>query len=168
MHLEIRDERPADALAITELTTAAFAGHPFSHGTEAAIVGALRAESALTLSLVAVDAGVIIGHAAFSPASLSGAPGAWYGLGPISVRPDRQRTGIGTALIEAGLARLRGLGAAGVVLVGDPAFYGRLGFHGHEGLDCPGVSPENTMALSLDGTPALGSMGFHPAFFTAG
>ena len=68
----------------------------------------LRAAGALTLSLVAVDgADGLVGHVAFSPVTIAGRAGRWYGLGPISVRPSRQRSGIGARLMDEGLARLR-------------------------------------------------------------
>jgi putative acetyltransferase len=165
MSIIIRDERASDVDAIAALTAAAFVGKPYSDGSEAAIVARLRRAGALTLSLIAVDAGTIVGHAAFSPAGLDGAVGAWYGLGPISVIPDRQRSGIGSALLRQGLERLRRIGAAGVVLVGDPAFYGRLGFATSPGLSCEGVPDENAMALVFDGSQPAGKMRFHPAFF---
>lgn len=167
MIMTIRDERPDDAPAIAELTTAAFLTAAHSAGTEAAIVDGLRAAAALTLSLVAEEDGVLVGHAAFSPVVLGGREGRWYGLGPLSVLPARQRSGIGSSLVGAGLDRLRGLGAAGAVLVGDPAFYGRLGFHAAEGLVCEGVPDRFVLARAFGDEPARGAIGFHPAFFVA-
>ena len=114
----IRDERPQDAAAIHDITRQAFATMPFSDGDEPELVDNLRLAGALTLSLVAEEAGAILGHIAFSPVRVSDAHGDWYGLGPVSVRPDRQKQGIGAALIRAGLARLETLGAAGCVLLG--------------------------------------------------
>ena len=130
-----------------------------------AIVGALRAESALTLSLVAVDAGVIIGHAAFSPASLSGAPGAWYGLGPISVDPAHQGEGIGGKLIREGLERLKAIGAVGCVLLGDPAYYSRFGFEPDARLTLEGVPPEYFMRVAFSPVYGGGTVSYHPAFY---
>ena len=110
------------------MTRAAFAGAGHGSGGEAAIVAGLRAAGALAVSLVAEAEGRILGHAAFSPITISGHPGRWFGLGPVSVLPERQRTGIGTALIEEGLARLAASGAKGCVVLGDPAYYRRFGF----------------------------------------
>jgi putative acetyltransferase len=124
----IRAERPGDEAAIRGVTRAAFAGHPHSDGNEPAIVDALRADGDLALSLVADEGGAIVGHAAFSPAQLSGGEPGWLTLGPLSVLPDRQGRGTGRALVEAGLARLRDAGARGIVVLGDPELYGRFGF----------------------------------------
>jgi putative acetyltransferase len=166
MNVTIRDERPDDASAIAHLTTAAFLTLAEASGTEAAIVGALRKAGALTVSLIAEADGGTVGHAAFSPATVGGEEG-WFGLGPISVRPDLQRSGIGSRLMQAGLADLRKKGAKGCVLVGNPAFYGRFGFRSMSGLLCEGVPAENTMALCFGAAMPKGEIAFHPAFFTA-
>ena len=63
-------EIPEDAAIIRAITSAAFEGAPHSSGTEAAIVDALRAAGALTVSLVAVQNGEIVGHVAFSPVTI--------------------------------------------------------------------------------------------------
>ncbi|MBM2577314.1 GNAT family N-acetyltransferase [Jannaschia sp. Os4] len=59
---------------------------------------------------------------------LQGAGAATWILSPVAVAPDRQRSGLGTRLIEAGIARLRGAGADLLAVYGDPAYYGRFGF----------------------------------------
>ena len=89
--LQIREESPADIDAITNITAAAFAGQPYSRQTEPFVVLALRMAGALALSLVADDDGDIVGHVAFSPVTINGRDCGWYGVGPVSVRPDRQR-----------------------------------------------------------------------------
>jgi putative acetyltransferase len=161
----IRDEREHDAAAIRAVTLAAFANMPYSRQTEAAIVEALRAAGALTVSLVAIEAVDVVGHVAFSPASIDGeaVPG-WYGVGPLSVRPDRQRSGIGSALMREGIARLRALGGKGCVVVGDPAYYQRFGFQARPGLTVPGVPPEHVRFLDLEAEWAPGVVAFHPGF----
>ncbi len=87
--MEIRPERPEDIDTIRTLTTAAFHPMPYSSGTEAAIIDALRQAGALTLSLVAIHDGDVAGHVAFSPVTINGAASGWYGLGPVSVWADR-------------------------------------------------------------------------------
>lgn len=169
--MQLRPEHPADAPAIASLIAQAFEGHPHSGGTEPAIVRALRAAGALTLtlSLVAVDGDEgIVGHVAFSPVTIAGRPGRWYGLGPISVRPALQRTGIGSRLMNEGLARLKALGAEGCVVLGEPAYYGRWGFAVHPGLVYPGVPPEYFMALAFEGEVPRGEVGYHAAFEAQG
>jgi putative acetyltransferase len=126
--LLIRDERPDDFENIDALTLAAFAPMPFSDGTEAAIIRKLRATGDLTLSLVAEEAGELGGHVAFSPVTIDGDHRGWFGLGPIAVDANRQRRGIGRALVARGLDMLRQRGAGGCALIGDPAVYSRYGF----------------------------------------
>ncbi|HWJ70003.1 MAG TPA: N-acetyltransferase [Sphingobium sp.] len=162
----IRDEQPGDVAAIRDLTAAAFSHAPHSSGTEAAIVDALRRAGALTLSLVAVDAGVI-GHVAFSPVSIAGVDGDWQGLGPVSVAAAHQRQGIGEALIRAGLERLRADGAAGCVVLGDPAYYGRFGFISDPRLSFADVPPDYFQRLVFRGRSPAGEVRYHPAFATA-
>lgn len=165
--MRIRDERPADHDAIRAVVAAAFADHPHSQQTEHRIVDALRAAGALSLSLVAERDGVVLGHIAFSAVGIGdGSPG-WYGLGPVAVDPAQQGRGIGRALIEAGLARLRALDAAGCVVAGDPAYYARFGFVADPQLRYPGLPPEYFMALSLRDAPARGDVAYHAAFEVA-
>ena len=160
----IRPETPADHAAIREINVAAFAVHPFSQQTEHLIVEGLRADGALTVSLVAEAEGRVTGHIAFSSASIDGKDLGWHLLGPVAVLPDRQRQGIGSALVLAGLEVLRGLNAKGCVLAGDPAFYTRLGFRQAKELVYPGVPPEAVLCLALDGAEPTGEVSHHPAF----
>jgi putative acetyltransferase len=164
----IRQENDGDADAIHALTAEAFQGKPYSDGAEAHIVDALRAANALTISLVAEDYDEIVGHVAFSPVTINGRPGRWYGLGPISVAPARQRRGIGTALIQAGLSRLRALGAAGCILLGDPAYYGRFGFVSDPSLLYRDVDSRYLQYLIFIGDAPAGEVAFHPAFDVTG
>ena len=126
--MHIRDERPGDEARIYEVTEAAFAPMPFSDGSEPDCVNKLRADGDLTVSLVAELDGAVMGHIAFSPVFFDGERDNWYGLGPVSVWPDLQKQGIGKALIEAGLEKIKTLGAKGCVLIGDPGYYHRFGF----------------------------------------
>jgi putative acetyltransferase len=138
----LRPERPEDVDAIRTLTETAFKTAPHADGTEHIIIDRLRAAGALTLSLVMEADGAIVGHVAFSPVTVSDGSTDWYGLGPISVDPARQGEGIGGRLIGEGLQRLKALGAAGCVLLGDPAYYSRFGFVADPKLTLDGVPPE--------------------------
>jgi putative acetyltransferase len=107
----IRSETSADVSAIAEVTVAAFKTLAISNHTEQFIIAALRAAKALTVSLVAEVDGRVVGHIAFSPLTISDGSPNWYGLGPVSVLPECQRRGIGSALIQEGISRLKDLGA---------------------------------------------------------
>ncbi len=162
--LLIRDETPADFSTIAEVTAAAFRTLAISNHTEQFIISALRAAKALTISLVAEVDGRIVGHIAFSPVTLSDNTPGWYGLGPVSVLPELQRQGIGQALIEEGLSRLKGLNARGCCLVGHPGYYTRFGFKNVEDLAHEGVPPEVFFARSFDGHIPHGLVEFHEGF----
>jgi putative acetyltransferase len=166
--VEIRNETSADREAIRALVYQAFRGHPEhepgSEPVEHRIVDALRDAGALTLSLVAESNGQVIGHVAFSPVAIDGASVGWFGLGPVAVRPDRQRRGVGAALIEDGLIRLGDLRACGVVLVGEAHFYGRFGFRSDPNLTLPGVPAEYFLCLPLAHGIPKGVVAYHEAF----
>ncbi len=163
----IRPETADDITAIRVLTNAAFADVPYSDGTEAEIVDRLRSDGALTVSLVAEIDGVVVGHVTFSPVEIADGAQNWFGLGPVSVDPGRQKGGIGTTLVKAGLDQLRKAGANGCVLLGDPGYYGRFGFRHHDALTFPGPPPEYFLALALRGSLASGIVQYHKAFYGA-
>lgn len=160
----IRNEKDSDIEAITAVTKAAFTNHPYSHQTEQFIVTALRADNALTVSLVAEVDGRVAGHIAFSPVTISGGSRDWYGAGPVSVQPELQRQGIGKALVNEGLRLLKTQGARGCVLVGDPVYYERFGFRSFPDLSHEGVPQENVLALPFSNQTASGVVTFHHGF----
>ncbi|MBK8048048.1 MAG: N-acetyltransferase [Anaerolineales bacterium] len=163
-NIVIRNETSADIGAIDEVTVAAFKTLAVSDQTEQFVIVALRAAGALTVSLVAELDGRVVGHIAFSPVTISDGTPGWYGLGPVSVLPGHQRQGIGTALIEEGLSRLKDLGAHGCCLVGHPEYYGRFGFQNTPELGVEGAPAEAFFALSFDGHMPQGKVGFHEGF----
>lgn len=160
----IRSETDADVSAITEVTVAAFKTLEISNHTEQFIIAALRAAKALTISLVAEMNGRVVGHIAFSPVTMSDGSPSWYGLGPVSVLPEYQRQGIGSALIREGISHLKDLGARGCCLVGHPGYYRRFGFQNIRGLVLEGVPEEVFFALSFDGHIPQGIVEFHVGF----
>ncbi len=169
MDIYVRHERAEDADAVRAVVHAAFLNHPMhapgAPPHEPALVDALRAAGALTLSLVAEDGdGRIVGHIAFSPVTVNGKDAGWHGVGPVAAHPSCQGRGIGSALINQGLGELRGLGAGGAVLVGAPEYYRRFGFRPDPALILEGVPPEYFLALSLEGGSPVGAVRFHPAF----
>lgn len=164
MDFEIRSEDAAEANDIFEVTQAAFAGAEHSSGTEGFVVNALRERAMLTVSLVGMVEGQLVGHIALSPVRLSDGTLGWYGLGPLSVLPRYQRVGIGRALVEEALKRLRDLGASGCVVLGDPFYYSRFGFRVREALVYPGVPSEYFQAMSFDGVFPSGEVAYDVAF----
>ncbi|AXK67128.1 N-acetyltransferase [Burkholderia sp. IDO3] len=168
----LRDERASDVDAIGRVIVAAFADEPQHGQFERRIVDALRAGGALSVSLVAERDERVIGHVAFSPVSIGGAPAAsqqWYGLAPLAVRPDCWRQSIGAGLVRTGLDALRRLGARGCVVLGDPAYYARFGFEPFDGLVFAHALPGHFLALSFDATAPRpsGEVRYHDAFESA-
>lgn len=164
----IRSETDADVDAITEVTVAAFDTLEISNHTEQFIIEALRAANALTVSLVAELKGRVIGHIAFSPVNISDGTQNWYGLGPVSVLPEYQRQGIGSALVKEGLSRLKEVNARGCCLVGHPEYYRKFGFMNASGLLLEGVPAEFFFALTFDGHMPQGTVIFHEGFKAGG
>ena len=127
----IRRETGRDADVIRAITTAAFARgrSPSQVVPEARLIDELRASPAWlpALSLVATtSAGEITGHVLATRGHVG--PDPVLALGPLSVRPDRQQTGVGSALMHAVLGAADALGEPLVALLGDPAYYRRFGF----------------------------------------
>ena len=123
----IRTERPEDVDAISGVHLAAFPREAVDR-----LVALLRAspEWVPELSLVALAGGQVVGHVAVSMATLRDGdrdrPIA--NLSPLGVLPHARRRGIGSALVDEVVARTAQRGEPLVVVEGDPAFYGRLGF----------------------------------------
>ena len=129
----VRRELPGDEASIRAVTAAAFARPGEDVPVEAPLVDWLRASAAWIpeLSLVAVDpdggpGGEIAGHVVCTRGTVGAAP--VLALGPLSVRPDRQRSGVGQALVHAVLGAADALGEPLVALLGSTAYYPRFGF----------------------------------------
>ncbi|HEX7463287.1 MAG TPA: N-acetyltransferase [Actinomycetota bacterium] len=165
----VRLEDPADRDEAIEVERRAF-----DSNEEPAIVETIRDEAG-AFGLVAEEEGRIVGHVQMSPATV-GDSGV-LALGPIGVLPERQRRGIGSALVRAALDEARTRGWVATILIGDPGFYPRFGFEpgADYGLRNPfaGVYPggfemkeEDFMLAPLgEGVPELrGPVRWHPAF----
>jgi putative acetyltransferase len=162
----IRDERPGDEAAIAALTEVAFRSVRHSDGGESAIIARLRESGELALSLVVENRDqAIVGHVAFSRVTISDGTPGWFGLGPISVIPLRQGVGIGGAMASEGLARLRSLSAGGCVVLGDPRYYGPLGFRHDPALVFPGPPPQYFQRLVFSGAEPQGTVRYAAAFY---
>lgn len=161
----IRPERPSDIQAISKVIELAFLNAPHTNHSEHILVDALRTAGALTLSLVAVSHGAVVGHVAISPVSITGDIFGWYGLGPLSVRPDAQRKGVGSTLVQEALSELKVRGAAGCVVLGEPSYYGKLGFRPEPGLILHGIEPKLFQAITFGGRAPFGIVSYHRAFY---
>jgi putative acetyltransferase len=158
--VEIRREKPKDIKQIYSVNEQAF-----KDSAEARIVDDLRENCPGTLSLVAEDEGEIVGHIFFSPTSIewSGTLIKGMGLAPMAVRPDRQRQGIGSHLVRAGLEILEEKGCAYIIVLGHPEFYTRFGFKpaSKYNLTCQweGIPDEAFMIVVNDPPSLLGVKG---------
>jgi putative acetyltransferase len=156
----VRPETREDGPAVRAINLLAF-GQP----TEADLVDRLRAACPEAVSLVAEVDGLVAGHILFTPVTVEDGRGPIVGMGlaPMAVLPERQRTGVGAALIREGLDRLRRQGCPFVVVVGHPEYYPRFGFQraSRHGLTSQweGVSDAAFLALVLDATAMAGAAG---------
>lgn len=122
----VRRERPADHDAVRALHLAAFA----PSDVEARLTDELREDAGFLphLSLVGVEEDRIVGHVIATRGWLEPYGTPVLGLGPLGVRPDRQRSGAGTALVHALLAVAEAADERLVALLGSPDYYRRFGF----------------------------------------
>ncbi|MCB1379869.1 MAG: N-acetyltransferase [Alphaproteobacteria bacterium] len=120
------------------------------------------------LQLVAVDEQGLAGHVAFTTCGVHGRAEKVALLGPLAVCPGMQGQGIGSALVHAGLEHMEASGAMLVLVLGDPAYYGRFGFEPAVGMRPPYPLPEEwraawqSISLGKDG-PDLGGVLVVPA-----
>ena len=166
LDVTIRPERPEDHDTIGHIIRTAFHGMPYAAGDEAELVDALRSQRALSVSLVAESQDTVIGQIALSPAQpADGTPG-WYALGPVSVVPAHQQSGVGAQLVRAGLQAIAALDARGCILTGNPAYYVRFGFELSPANVPDGEPAEFFMVKLLGEHCPVGPIAFHPAFYS--
>jgi putative acetyltransferase len=170
----IRPERDEDHLAIGEVVRAAFVRHPEEVAT---FVERIRASEHFIpeLALVAEDSSGVIAHVMLSWVGVDGGSRPQIlNLTPMSVRPDRQRVGVGTRLIEDALRRAEDAGEPAVIVEGIPTYYPRFGFERASSLGFVAANPtipdEAFMVKRLPGySPDLaGRIVYPPAFDALG
>jgi putative acetyltransferase len=154
----IRRATTSDAPGILAVVGDAFSyGGTRDPGEELAIVrGTWSAQAGRPLlELVAVEGGTVVGHLQAAPGRLDGRATALAGVAPVCVASVHQGRGIGSALMAALIAAAEELRWPLLVLLGDPAYYGRFGFEaaGPLGLSYPpaGVGNRNFQARRLAG-----------------
>ncbi|KXK60500.1 GCN5 family acetyltransferase [Micromonospora rosaria] len=130
--LRLRPEGPADAGPVRRVLAAAFARPDVAVPPEVRLVDELRGSDAWVpeAAMVAEHGGEVVGYALLSRVRVRTGGGFFpaLALGPVAVAPHRQRTGHGTAVVQAALDAATELGERIVVVLGDPAFYRRFGF----------------------------------------
>jgi putative acetyltransferase len=127
--VDVRNERPEDAVPVARLVTEAFGEQGPQVGR---LVELLRTSvpEAARLSLVASDGGQIVGHVMFTRGFLD-APRRLVDvqvLSPLSVAAGHRRRGIGAGLVKRGVELVAERGVPAIFLEGDPRYYGRFGF----------------------------------------
>jgi putative acetyltransferase len=148
----IRPQDPTDDAAVRDVVTAAFGGEG---PAVARLLDLLDASGHRAAALVAQDdAARVVGHVQLSRSWVDARERLVDGLvlSPLSVHPQRQGGGIGTALVAAAVAAATALGAPAVFLEGSPDFYGSRGFvrAGPLGFTRPSVRiPEAAFQVAL-------------------
>ncbi|MFT7486044.1 MAG: putative acetyltransferase [Candidatus Paceibacteria bacterium] len=164
--MHIRPEEARDHERVFAIIEAAF-----DSPGEAKLVCALREQADPLISLVAEVDEQVVGHVVFSPATLLGHPELKVmGLAPVSVIPAEQKTGIGSALIQAGLQACRELGAQAAIVLGHAEYYPRFGFAPSVSLGIRSeydVPDDLFMVMEFEAGALEGKSGmirYHPAF----
>ena len=166
--IEVRTEQPSDFQAIDVVNLSAFEGED-----EAKLVAELRQATGYSqeFSLVAEFNGRLVGHLMLTPGKLqqAGKQTDVLILAPMSVVPSQSHRGIGTALVEAAIAKGRAGGYAAIIVVGKPDYYAKLGFESSDKLkiSCNLPVPDDAiMAIELDaGKITSGGVVEYPSSF---
>jgi len=157
--LKIRESRLDDSAAIESLYPEAFPDEDLLP-----LVRSLLSDSLVTISLVATIDTRIVGHVIFTKCGVVGHSVNVSLLGPLAVAPAWQRKGIGSAIVHAGLRRLEDSDVSLVLVLGDPAYYGRLGFLPQSVVEPPYPLPPEwdgawqSQYLSQPTTPCAGKL----------
>jgi len=136
--LYIRLEKPEDYRTVEELTRAAFntpdrvdrskIDCPMEHH----MVHRLREKDGImNLSFVAELDGRIVGHIIYSNAHILQPDDSEINVlnfGPISVWPEMQKSGIGSALMKHSIDEAYKMGYGAILFFGHPEYYPRFGF----------------------------------------
>jgi putative acetyltransferase len=157
--LEIRESRLDDSAAIESLYPEAFPDEDLLP-----LVRSLLSDYLVTISLVATIDTRIVGHVIFTRCGVVGNSVNASLLGPLAVAPAWQRKGIGSAIVRAGLRWLEDSDVNLVLVLGDPAYYRRLGFLPESVVEPPYTLPPEwdgawqSQHLGQPATPCVGKL----------
>jgi putative acetyltransferase len=129
MGFEVRPEQPEDRESVRRVVTAAFGAGDPAHGADVARIWEGLGHHRRA-GLVAEERGAVVGHVGLSDAWVDARRAlvdVWM-LSPLSVVPERQGAGIGTALVAAAVETARVSGVPALFLEGSPSYYGARGF----------------------------------------
>ncbi len=117
------------------------------------------------LSLVACMGNEIVGHILFFPIEIKSEDSNFesLALAPMSVIPELQGLGIGSQLIENGLAKAKKMGYKSVIVLGHAEFYTKFNFAPASNfkISCPFEAPDEVfMALELEKDSLASVSGF--------
>lgn len=150
-NLALRQSTPQDLGAMTALYRAVFPDEDLL-----GLVSGLMTEPSGVLSLVGLIGDELVANVIFTGCKVACCPDTVALLGPLAVAPDWQRSGIGSAIVREGVRRLQEAGLVKVFALGDPAYYGRLGFVPETRVEPPYALPEEWrgawQSLSLQAT----------------
>ena len=163
----VRRERSADAAELAQVIDA-----PFGDTDTSAFTQALRESAGYVpeLTFVGEEDGELVGFTMLSDVELDGHDRPVLILTPMAVRPDRQRRGVGVAIVQAAVAAADERGEPLVLVEGVPAYYPRFGFRSASalGLEKPDERiPEDAwLALPLSAhDPSVRGRVVYPDFF---
>ena len=163
--IDIRSTMPADIPELEALYAAAFPEEDLLP-----LVRALLVKPSGVISLMAEEGGALAGHVAFTMCGVEGQDVRAALLGPLCAAPDRQGRGIGSVLVKAGLEQLCPDRVTVVLVLGDPAYYGRFGFAAGHVIAAPyDLPPEymagwQALAISPDGALPQGRLEVPPVW----
>jgi predicted N-acetyltransferase YhbS len=160
--IKVRLEEEQDYRIVEEVTKEAFS---YSERIERSKIGcclehymvhSLRDKDGINeLSFVAEINGEIVGHIIYSQAFILTPENKKIevlNFGPLSVKPECQRQGVGTALMKHSIKYARELGYGAILFFGRPEYYPRFGFVDAKEFkvtDCEGNNYPAFMAMEL-------------------
>ncbi len=140
LNLLIRNEEPKDYDAVENLVRETFWNLYVPGCSEQLVLHKLResADFISELDFVAEYNGLIVGQIVYSRGILTSDESAEtqvLSFGPVSVLPDFQKQGVGSALITHTISIAKTMGYPAILIYGDPRYYSRFGFRCAEKYD---------------------------------